>query len=42
MLRHIVTWNYKDGFTDSENKENTKTANVENAGLKRYSFDMRV
>ena len=22
MLRHIVSWNYKDGFTESENKEN--------------------
>ena len=25
MLRHIVTWNYKDGFTDSENKEHAET-----------------
>lgn len=22
MLRHIVTWNYKDGFSEAENKEN--------------------
>lgn len=22
MLRHIVTWNYKDGFSENENKEN--------------------
>ena len=22
MLRHIVTWNYKDGLSDIENKEN--------------------
>jgi len=22
MLRHIVAWNYKDGFTETENKEN--------------------
>ena len=22
MVRHIVTWNYKDGFTNVENKEN--------------------
>jgi len=22
MLRHIVTWNYKDGFSEDENKEN--------------------
>ena len=24
MIRHIVTWNYGLGFTDSENKENAK------------------
>jgi hypothetical protein len=22
MVRHIVTWNYKDGLSDAENKEN--------------------
>jgi len=22
MVRHIVTWNYKDGFSEAENKEN--------------------
>ena len=22
MIRHIVAWNYKDGFTESENREN--------------------
>lgn len=22
MVRHIVTWNYQDGFTEDENKEN--------------------
>ena len=22
MLRHIVAWNYKDGFTEIENREN--------------------
>lgn len=22
MVRHIVTWNFKDGFTENENKEN--------------------
>ena len=26
MLRHIVMWNYKDGFTNDENIENAKTA----------------
>jgi len=24
MLRHIVAWNYKEGFTTSENKENAQ------------------
>ena len=24
MLRHIVAWNYKDGFTEIENKENAE------------------
>ena len=24
LLRHIVTWNYKDEFTDNENKENAR------------------
>ena len=24
MLRHIVTWNYKDEFTDSENRKNAE------------------
>ncbi|HCQ89681.1 MAG TPA: stress protein [Clostridium sp.] len=28
MVRHIVTWNYKDGFSEEENKENaTKVKN---------------
>lgn len=22
MVRHIVSWNYKDGFSDDQNKEN--------------------
>lgn len=22
MVRHIVSWNYKDGFSDTQNKEN--------------------
>jgi len=29
MLRHIVTWNYKDGFTDDENKENAQKVKSE-------------
>ena len=29
MLRHIVTWNYKDGFTDKENKENAQKVKSE-------------
>ena len=24
MVRHIVMWNYKDGFTEAENKENAE------------------
>ena len=24
MVRHMVCWNYKDGFTEEENKENAK------------------
>lgn len=24
MVRHIVTWNFKDGFTEYENKENAQ------------------
>ena len=24
MLRHVVAWNYKDGFTANENKEHAK------------------
>ena len=24
MIRHIVTWNFKDGFTENENKENAQ------------------
>jgi len=24
MVRHIVTWNFKEGFTENENKENAK------------------
>lgn len=24
MVRHIVTWNFKDGFTENKNKENAQ------------------
>jgi len=24
MVRHIVTWNFKEGFTENENKENAQ------------------
>jgi len=34
MLRHIVAWNYKEGFTDSENKENAKKIKSELEALK--------
>lgn len=29
MIRHIVAWNYKDGFTDIENKENAQKVKSE-------------
>ena len=29
MLRHIVAWNYKDGFTETENKENAMKIKTE-------------
>ena len=29
MVRHIVIWNYKDGFTEAENKENALKAKAE-------------
>lgn len=35
MLRHIVTWNYKDGFSDNENKENAKKLKLEIEALKQ-------
>lgn len=34
MLRHIVAWNYKDGFTESENKENAQKVKEELEALK--------
>ncbi|MCL2855321.1 MAG: Dabb family protein [Defluviitaleaceae bacterium] len=36
MLRHIVAWNYKDGFTDAENKENAQKVKMELEGLKNH------
>ena len=29
MIRHIVTWNYKDGFSERENSENAKKVKAE-------------
>ena len=29
MIRHIVIWNFKDGFSDTQNKENALTVKVE-------------
>ena len=29
MLRHIVTWNYKDGFSDEENRKNALKVKTE-------------
>ena len=36
MVRHIVTWNFKDGFTQEENLENAKKAKAELEGLKQH------
>ena len=36
MLRHIVTWNYKDGFTDSENIENAQKVKSELESLTHF------
>jgi len=36
MLRHIVTWNYKDGFTNNENKENAKKVKSELEALTQH------
>lgn len=29
MVRHIVAWNYKEGFSDAENKENAQKIKAE-------------
>lgn len=34
MVRHIVAWNYKDGFTESESKENAQKVKEELEALK--------
>ena len=34
MVRHIVTWNYKDGFTEAENKKNAEKAKADIEALK--------
>ena len=36
MLRHIVMWNYADGFTDDENKQNAKKMKSELEALTQY------
>ena len=36
MLRHVVTWKYKDGFTDDENKKNALKMKSELEALKHY------
>ena len=33
MLRHIVAWNYKDGLTDQQNKENAQKIKSEMEAL---------
>ena len=35
MLRHIVMWNYKEGFANSENQENAKKVKSELEALKQ-------
>ncbi|MCL2839458.1 MAG: Dabb family protein [Defluviitaleaceae bacterium] len=34
MVRHIVAWNYKDGFSASENQANAKKVKLELEALK--------
>ena len=34
MLRHIVMWNYKDGFTDQQNQENAQKVKSKLEALK--------
>ena len=36
MIRHIVAWNYKEGFTEAENKENAKKIKTELEALTQY------
>lgn len=36
MVRHIVCWNYKDGFTQDENLEHAKKIKEGLEGLTRY------
>jgi len=40
MLRHIVTWNFKDGFSDIENKQNALTVKTELENLKNLISDI--
>ena len=36
MLRHIVTWNYKEGVAEGENKENALKVKFDLEALKHY------
>jgi heme-degrading monooxygenase HmoA len=36
MLRHIVMWNYKDGFTEAENKLNAERVKYELESLTSF------
>lgn len=36
MIRHIVCWNYKDGFSNIENKENAQKMKLELEALTQY------
>lgn len=36
MIRHIVAWNHKDGFTEAEKKENAEKIKTELETLTQY------
>ncbi len=36
MIRHIVAWNFKDGFSEEENRANAQKVKEELEGLKQY------
>ena len=36
MVRHIVAWNYKEGFSETENRENAQKVKDELEALTQY------